>query len=297
MTLLRNADPDTVTVVGKHDGITYGQWKSGPAGTLDIDFDYGLAPEFDESERAYIERAGKSWSWRLADDFGTGTLRAGQLIHKAHVLAGVSLEELRLDAEVVTDGLPVFVDRHDGTGGTSYGTPGGGNVKAGNERIDYEPLFGVIRMAGELFDRVSGDGNSNLVSLIAHEIAPALGITTRYDELVDDDTDMFIGSNSMAANGGPVPFQWLDADGNWVPPRTPGAEIDYTHPGPCTYVMSYCGLTNGLFAPTELDFCVSGGHRIRGARSGYRTGSGSLWIRRLGTLRCMGSGRGTNDKL
>ena len=266
LTLLRNVDPDTVTVVGKRGGITYGQWKGGPAGTLDIDFDYRFAPELDESERAYIERAGKSWSWRLADDFGTRTVRAGQQIDRANVLGGASVEELRLDAEVVTDGFPVFVDRHNGAG-AGWGTPGGGNVKKGSEKIDFEPLFGVIRMGWQLFDQVSSSGNFYLVSVTAHEIGHALGITTHYDELVDNDTGVFIGPNSVAANGGPVPFQWLDADGNWVPPRTPGAEIDHNHPGPCTYVMSYCGLANGLFAPTELDFAYLAdiGYEVREA--------------------------------
>ena len=268
LTLLRNVDPDTVTVVGKHDGITYGQWKSGPAGTLDIDFDYRFAPELDESERAYIERAGKSWSWRLPDDFGTRTVRADQLIAEADVLGGVSLEELRLDAEVVADGLPIFVDRHDGaTGDASSASSGGGKIKTSNEGKDYEPLFGVIRMAGELFDQISSRGNSKLIGVIAHEIGHVLGITTHYDELVDDDTGTFIGPNSVAANRGPVPFQWLDADGNWAPPRTPGAEIDYDHLGPCTYVMSYCGIAHGLFAPSELEFAYLAdiGYEVREA--------------------------------
>ena len=44
LTLLRNVDAETMIVIGERDGITYGQWKSGPAGTLDIDFDYRFAP-------------------------------------------------------------------------------------------------------------------------------------------------------------------------------------------------------------------------------------------------------------
>ena len=297
LTLLRNVNPDTVMVVGEHHGITFGQWKSGPAGTLDIDFDYRFAPELDESGRAYIERAGKSWSWRLPDDFGTRTVRADQIIAEASVLGGLSLEELRLDAEVVADGLPIFVDRHEGaTGDASSASSGGGKVKTSDDGKEYEPLFGAIRMAREL-DRFSSRGNSKLMGVIAHEIGHVLGITTHYDELVDEDTGTFIGPNSVAAHGGPVPFQWLGADGNVAPPGTPGAEIDYAHPGPCTYVMSYCGPRRRTVRSLGTRFCVSGGHRIRGARSGHRTGSGSLRIRRLGTLRYVGNGCGTNAEL
>ena len=43
-TLLRNVDAEAVTVIGERGGITYGQWKGGPAGSLDIDFDYRFAP-------------------------------------------------------------------------------------------------------------------------------------------------------------------------------------------------------------------------------------------------------------
>ena len=271
--LLRNVDPDSVSVVGEHDGVTYGQWRSGPAGTLDIDFDYRFAPELDESERAYIERAGKSWSWRLTDNFGTHTVPAGRQIDRARVIGGVSVEELRLDAEVVTDGLPIFVDRHDGTP-RSRGSWRGDAARI-DENMDFEPLFGAIRMGKERFDQVASRGNFALVSLIAHEIGHVLGISllhdnniTFYDELVDESAGTFNGPNSVAANGGnPVPFQWLDANLRAVEPHTPGATIDYTHPAPCTYVMSYCSFDNDLFAPSELDlaFLADLGFEVREA--------------------------------
>ena len=70
-TLLRNVDTGSMTVIGERDGITYGQWKDGPAGTLDIDFDWRFSPNIDPTVRAETERAGKFWSRRLLDDFGT----------------------------------------------------------------------------------------------------------------------------------------------------------------------------------------------------------------------------------
>ena len=57
-TLLRNVDIGAMTVIGERDGITYGQWKSGPAGTLDIDFDFRFTPELDPTVRAH-DRAGR----------------------------------------------------------------------------------------------------------------------------------------------------------------------------------------------------------------------------------------------
>ena len=43
-TLLGNVDAATITVIGERDGITYGQWKDGPAGTLNIEFDWEICP-------------------------------------------------------------------------------------------------------------------------------------------------------------------------------------------------------------------------------------------------------------
>ena len=79
-TLLRNVDIGSMTVIGEREGITYGQWKSGPAGTLDIDFDWRFAPNIDPNVRAEVERAGKFWSRRLHDDFGTHMVAAGRTV-------------------------------------------------------------------------------------------------------------------------------------------------------------------------------------------------------------------------
>ncbi len=261
-TLLRNVDIGSMTVVGERDGITYGQWKSGPAGTLDIDFDYRFAPELDSTDRAMIERAGKSWSWRLGDDFGIRTIDAGQRIARSLTVEGITLEELRLDEEVTTDGHLVFVDRHDGTrrslGGKRYRTN-----QSDIGSINFEPLFGYVRLGQPRFDEVSSRGNLRLVGLIAHEIGHTLGITLGlsnpnlplYNELVDEQAGTFNGPRAVEANGGrPVPFQWLDANRRSVAPGTIGASIDPGHLGPCTSVMSYCRGENNLYAPSELDF-------------------------------------------
>ena len=48
--------------LGERNGITYGRWTGGPAGTLNIEFDWRFAPTLDAERRARMERAGKSWS-------------------------------------------------------------------------------------------------------------------------------------------------------------------------------------------------------------------------------------------
>ena len=259
-TLLRNIDAGAMTVIGERDGITYGQWKSGPAGTLNIDFDYRFAPELDESARAQLERAGKSWSWRLGDDFGIHRIEAGGLVARSWTIDGaIMIPELRLDEEVTTDDLLIFVDRHDGTPRSFGGW--GDRSRRGIERNDFEPFFGFVRFGQHRFDRVSSRGNLGLVSIMAHEIGHVLGITLTnrgipfYDEIVDDQAGTFKGPRAMEANGGePVPFQWLNENRQTVEPGTPGASIDPNHLGPCKSVMSYCRNEYNLYSPSELDF-------------------------------------------
>ena len=56
-TTLRNVRPEDIEIIGERDGITYGQWKGGPAGTLNIEFDWSFAENVDRETRARMERA------------------------------------------------------------------------------------------------------------------------------------------------------------------------------------------------------------------------------------------------
>ena len=240
-TLLRNVDAGAMTVIGERDGITYGQWKSGPAGTLDIDFDFRFAPELDQSTRARMERAGKMWSWRLQDDFDNGViLRKGREIRFHGVLWHV------LDEDVPTDDMLILVvDKH--AEGTSTGGATGPRKRTAD---DYEPSFGRILLSSSA--RESTD-------VMAHEIGHVLGISTgvfpsktRYTNMMDF---TFEGPEAMRANGGaPVPFMWRDQDNRPVPLHTPGAEVDYGHLGVCTSLMSYCRDRREVYRPSEVDF-------------------------------------------
>ena len=255
-TLLRNVDVDSgrFTVI---DGITYGQWKAGPAGTLDIDFDYRFAPEFDAAARARMERAGKSWSWRLNDDFGTNTVSARR-IARTRTQDGVTAEEMVMTDDFTTDDMLIFVQQHDGTlrsqGGNAH------RSRSARERNDYQAYAGFVRIGEHRFTRVPGRGDLSLTGIMAHEIGHVLGIasgladTQYFQDLVDDQASTFNGPNAVAAHGGPVPFQWLDRNRNSVAPRTPGAVEDRGHLGPCTSVMAYCRGENDIYRPTELDF-------------------------------------------
>lgn len=256
-TLLRNVDIGSMRVVGERGGITYGQWKSGPAGTLDIDFDFRFTPGLDSTVRAMIERSGKSWSWRLADDFSQHTIQAGTV---------VSLPDrprLVLQEDVTTGGIVIFMDHYD-TDTESRGRhlDLDQSALANNE---FKPYLGTILLAQSRIDRASaGDGDSaQLFSLIGHEIAHVIGITRRlrgvdwYERFIDEENATFTGQNAVAANGGnPVPFQW-QIGRQKVEPFTPGARVNWGHldaENDSDSITTYGRIHEERFVPSELDF-------------------------------------------
>ena len=68
-TKLRNIRADDIEIIGERDRITYGQWKGGPAGTLNIEFDWRFAENVSAATRTRMERAGKSWSQWITDEY------------------------------------------------------------------------------------------------------------------------------------------------------------------------------------------------------------------------------------
>ncbi len=239
-TLLRNVQPEDIEIIGERDGITYGRWKGGPAGTLNMEFDWRFAPDVDAAVRARMERAGKAWSWRFLDDFGTHTLNKGSEIRFHDVLWAV------LDEDVTTNGLRIFVvDKR--SGGSSTGGARGPRKRTAD---DYEPPFGGVLLSSD---------HRESTGTMVHEIGHALGISsgvfpskTRFTNTTDY---TFEGPEAMRANGGaPVPFQWVNQDNRPVPPHTPGAEVDWGHLGVCTSIMAYCSDRREVYLPSELDF-------------------------------------------
>ena len=209
---------------------------------LDIDFHWDFAPGFSARERAMVERAGKEWAYRLDDTLeGPYTLRGGW--------------ELPTTRELVTEDihskdLTIIMYTYDG-----YLSSGGTWLEEVTADA-YKPRIGALHIVDN--DRRQGDVWFRHIA--AHEIGHNLGITDylkdrappRIAQYFDVTNGTFIGPASVRANGGrPVPFQRLDANRRPVPPGTPGAKIDYGHPGPCPMLMSYCG--DPVTTPHELD--------------------------------------------
>ena len=242
-TRLRNVDAGDIGIIGDRDGITYGQWKGGPAGTLNIEFDWRFAEIADTATRTWMERAGKSWSRRILDEFGTHRVPKGLLIRHGDT-------ERRLDEDLMTDGLLILVlDK----GPDPDSISSAGFVEASYSPDDLEPWLGSILLSR------SHHGN---IPVMAHEIGHVLGIFpvepipsfVRYANFTDN---TFEGPEAMRANGGaPVPFQWVNAAGDPEAPDAPGAEVDYGHPGVCSSLMAYCSGEEGIAHPGRLDFAI-----------------------------------------
>ena len=255
-TKLRNVRPEDIEIIGERDGITYGRWTGGPAGTLNIEFDWRAAPGLTPEQRARMERAGKSWSWRILDDFGTHVARQGtEVVHGGGEPGSFSVV---FDEDVSTNGVLIVVgvrtdDDHTSTGGPqefSLFYEGPVYSEEYESWDDYEAWLGSILLSRRAVDSFS---------VMAHEIGHVLGIgidnvppVSRHINRVDH---TFGGPESVRANGGePVPFQWWNEEGQAVAPGTPGAEVDYGHLGVCSSLMAYCRDSAVVYRPSALDF-------------------------------------------
>ena len=136
-TRLRNVTLDAINILGERNGITYGQWKGGSAGTFHIEFDFRNAPEISPHWRAALERAGKLWSHRIAADTDGFEGEIG-------------------DYAVDTDGLLIAV--YTKSGHTSTGSPVA-YYRKGEDLTDFEPYFGEIRIGRDRGHTEEGDHN------------------------------------------------------------------------------------------------------------------------------------------
>lgn len=210
---LRNADLNRMTVLGEGDGITYGQWKAGPAGTMNIEFRW-LPAEPDRDPltpgatlRARTERAGKAWSYRLRDDFAPTPVPAS-LAPREHL---VDL------ADTVADDLliNVFYAR-------DYGYSSALWSRARETDTDFEPWMGNMFLAP--------GGHWDSAWVIAHEIGHVLGhdmrdrvVAPSADRWVNRENHTFEGPAAVAANNGrPIRFH-----------RHEDGRVDYGHLGHC----------------------------------------------------------------
>ena len=251
--MFRNVRVEDIEIIGERNGITYGQWKRGPAGTLNMEFDWTLALNVDVTTRVLTERVGKLWTWRLQDDFGTHTAMAGTTLRDGPSTA-------RLADDLVADDIAVVMWHTSEN--LDYAASAGPDATVITDD-DFEPWRGHILLVQ---DRYLEGSNHWTYFLMAHEIGHILGITDirrnvghvpSYERHVNREDATFEGPQSQAANNGrPVPFMWRERfnAGPEVPPHTPGAFVDYGHLGVCTSVMAFCSDAREVHGPSELDF-------------------------------------------
>ena len=252
-TILRNVAPASIAPMGTSNGVTVGHWRDGPAGTMDIDFDWRAFPHASAEERAVMERAGREWSRRIATNVASGTIEAGTTIRFEEGLGdqpppkGTAVIDETIMAD---DSYIIFL--FDGGEGSEQRSRGG-------QDRQYED--GVrVRVYGRV---ATARRHATSRQVATHEVGHAIGIasfrSTRSPahDYFDAQSHTFNGPNAMRANGGqPVPLQWLDVERNPVAPRTPGATRDGAHLGVCTSVMAYCSRAQGIKGPQEIDFAV-----------------------------------------
>ena len=240
---LRNLRPEDVEIIGERDGITHGQWKGGPAGKFNIEFDWRFAPNFAAETRARMERAGKSWSWRIEDDFEPRVVERGEEIPYPN--EDDVDQTATLARDVPADDVLIFVFDKGQSGSSAAGPR-----YALRSEDDYQPFLGVVSLSQRHVESTA---------FMAHEIGHVIGLSdwevgplTRYINRADH---TFEGPEAMRANGGaPVPFQWVDAGNRPVAPNTRGARVDWGHFAVCTSIMAYCSVPAGVYRPAELDF-------------------------------------------
>ena len=275
-TLLRNVSPEAIEVIGQRGGVAYGQWKGGPAGTLNIELDWRFAQEIQIDVRAQFERAAKVWARRIQDDFRTYTVPKGRIFTFSESSAGGSGQgtiTFTFDEDVTTDGLliPVIATDKSPWAAVDFDIS---NLESDveNTEEDFQPSLAIMFVNPNNPDFVGREADT-----AAHEIGHALGIADiKYGEYetckrnpyecvhnlswlsyLNETDHTFDGPQAQKANGDePVPLQWLDDRRHPVAPHTPGAERDTGHLGVCNSIVSYVCAVADVLIPTELDFAV-----------------------------------------
>ncbi len=260
-------DGDEVQAIGTRRGVTFGRWAGGPADTLSIDFDLsGAGPLMrdDPAFRAMLERAGKTWSHRIADTWATWERPPGEL--KGLLARGnpsATRTQVRVGPEgEISTGLEIDIRYENFT--EEFAGRGGSGVLPPSD--SWEPHFGTIVIDTEYLQK--SVGTINLIRTLTHEMGHVLGAWTpwtthpSYPEHlrahIDEASGAWTGPNVVALHGGPAPFQDASDTHAWVDgERDPLAtNIDFNHSGVCSSLMAYCSHVSALptFLPHAIDF-------------------------------------------
>ncbi len=221
----------TGTLLGSRDGIHYTQQTSGPADTIDINFLWHTEDVPDDF-RGIMERAGKAWSYRLKDVFGSHQL-------KDSVVTRLGRDENRKYLPYHNDGLLVGSELHSYTSADFRTHQSNGD--------DFMARSGYLLLSTDDFSR-HGDIHGGY--LAAQQIGHTLGHQTSEPRLrpenilrnVDYERGLWIGPEVTKANGGvQVSFEEY-RDGSF----------DFNHLAACRMIMSNCGYDRVI--PHEMDF-------------------------------------------
>ena len=256
--LMRNADASRIETIGAANGITYGTWQDGPAGTLNLQLDWSQAGSLSAERRGDFERAVKAWTYRLNEDFPARTVPA----HEDYDFMLFSY-----DTPQVADDMLIAVELE--TWDNSHDVAGGNYFEWSERNGDLETWFGHIQIPAGIRQDYHSDFRWYM-HVITHELGHTLPSMPHndegrllpnmgpYEQYFDAEAGTFNGPNAMAANGGqPVPYQWIDEHYHEVPEGTPGAMIDFGHIEPCDSIMSYCNVGGRVrVKPSELDFAI-----------------------------------------
>ncbi len=252
--------PDaSITVLGERDGIAYGAWKGGPAGTMPVTFYFG--PHETPSATGFVDRKGgvsrefmavlrrstRIWTRRLLSD---GKRRDVTI----KVVEGNKYKDIDTIRDV--EGIVVQVRVND------FGRVSAGPISydSGTDGDKFMPYYGNMRISSHVHDNL----HDGMAHSVAHEFGHVLGIapygfTLYTGTYYDPKAHTWSGPNALRANGGkPVPLQWVDGRKWWEveEPHAEGARRDTGHLGVCSSVMAYCADTYAGGTPSELDFAI-----------------------------------------
>lgn len=235
-------------VLGSGNGLTYTQQMSGPTDTIDIDFT-GYFPNMPDYVRGILERAGKSWSYRLKDVLGSHQL-------KDTVVTRLGWDESgRRKIPYHNDGilLDAETDLENPAWDFVWAYSRGAIRAHQSDGDDFTIRSGWVELSATDI-KCCGDVWAGY--LAAHEVGHAIGHGASFNGLpeeicryTDYERALWTGPALTEANGGAqAPFQRLNKYGR---PSSDG-KPDFGHLGACPMIMSYCGKDRMI--PHDLDF-------------------------------------------